>query len=36
MMGAGNSGNAASRVEAFIYSKGGYAFGGYPDLDELS
>jgi peptide/nickel transport system substrate-binding protein len=32
---AGNSGNAASRVEAFIYSKGAYAYGGYPDIDEL-
>src|SRR5438874_4748138 len=32
---AGNSGNAASRVEAFIYSKGSYAFGGYPDIDEM-
>jgi peptide/nickel transport system substrate-binding protein len=31
----GNSGNAASRVEAFIYSKGSYAYGGYPDLDEM-
>jgi peptide/nickel transport system substrate-binding protein len=31
----GNSGNAASRVEAFIYSKGSYAYGGYPDLDDL-
>jgi peptide/nickel transport system substrate-binding protein len=31
----GNSGNAASRVEAFIYSKGPYAYGGYPDIDEL-
>ena len=35
MTGAGNSGNAASRVEAFIYSKGTYAYGGYPDIDEL-
>jgi peptide/nickel transport system substrate-binding protein len=35
MIGAGNSGNAASRVESFVYSKGAYAFGGYPDLDEL-
>jgi peptide/nickel transport system substrate-binding protein len=35
MTGAGNSGNAASRVESFIYSKGAYAYGGYPDLDEL-
>ena len=32
---AGNSGNAASRVEAFIYSKGAYAYGGYPDIDDL-
>jgi peptide/nickel transport system substrate-binding protein len=32
---AGNSGNAASRVEAFIYSKGAYAYGGYPDIDEM-
>jgi peptide/nickel transport system substrate-binding protein len=31
----GASGNAATRVEAFIYSKGQYAYGGYPDLDEL-
>jgi peptide/nickel transport system substrate-binding protein len=35
MIGAGNSGNAASRVENFIQSKGTYAFGGYPDIDEL-
>jgi peptide/nickel transport system substrate-binding protein len=33
--GAGASGNAATRVEAFIYSKGAYAYGGYPDIDEL-
>src|SRR2546421_719504 len=31
----GNSGNAASRVEAVIQSKGAYAYGGYPDLDHL-
>ena len=31
----GNSGNAASRVEAFMHSKGSYAYGGYPDIDEL-
>jgi peptide/nickel transport system substrate-binding protein len=31
----GNSGNAASRVEAFIQSKGSYAYGGYPDIDDL-
>jgi peptide/nickel transport system substrate-binding protein len=35
MTGAGNAGNAASRVEAFIQSKGPYAYGGYPDIDEL-
>lgn len=35
MTGAGNAGNAASRVEAFIYSKGAYASGGYPDIDKL-
>jgi peptide/nickel transport system substrate-binding protein len=32
---AGASGNAATRVETFIYSKGAYAYGGYPDIDEL-
>jgi peptide/nickel transport system substrate-binding protein len=31
----GNSGNAASRVEAFIHSKGAYAYGGYPDIDDV-
>jgi peptide/nickel transport system substrate-binding protein len=31
----GLSGNAATRVEAFIYSKGTYAYGGYPDIDTL-
>jgi len=35
LVAVGNSGNAASRVEAFIYSKGSYAYGGYPDLDEM-
>src|SRR5712692_2753513 len=35
MIGAGNSGNAASRVETFIQSKGAFAYGGYPDIDEL-
>jgi peptide/nickel transport system substrate-binding protein len=35
MTAAGNSGNAASRVEEFMQSKGGYAYGGYPDIDEL-
>jgi peptide/nickel transport system substrate-binding protein len=35
MTAAGNSGNAASRVDTFIQSKGAYAYGGYPDIDEL-
>jgi ABC-type transport system substrate-binding protein len=35
MVGAGNSGNAATRVESFVQSKGAYASGGYPDIDEL-
>jgi peptide/nickel transport system substrate-binding protein len=33
--GAGASGNAATRIAEFIYSKGAYAYGGYPDIDEL-
>lgn len=33
--GAGASGNAATRVADFIYSQGAYAYGGYPDIDEL-
>ena len=32
---SGNSGNAASRVAEFIHSKGSYAYGGYPDIDDL-
>jgi peptide/nickel transport system substrate-binding protein len=35
MVASGSSGNAASRVEAFMYSKGTYAYGGYPDMDDL-
>jgi peptide/nickel transport system substrate-binding protein len=35
MTAAGNSGNAASRVESFIWSKGAFSNGGYPDIDEL-
>jgi peptide/nickel transport system substrate-binding protein len=35
MAASGNSGNAASRVDSFIYSKGAYSTGGYPDIDEL-
>jgi peptide/nickel transport system substrate-binding protein len=33
--GAGAAGNAATRIEAFMYSKGAYPTGGYPDLDAL-
>jgi peptide/nickel transport system substrate-binding protein len=32
---AGAAGNAATRVETFVYSRGDYAYGGYPDLDAL-
>ena len=32
---SGAAGNAATRVETFIYSKGDYAYGGYPDIDAL-
>jgi peptide/nickel transport system substrate-binding protein len=32
---SGNSGNAATRAAEFIYSKGAYASGGHPDIDEL-
>jgi peptide/nickel transport system substrate-binding protein len=28
-------GNAATRLEAFVHSKGIYAYGGYPDIDGL-
>ena len=35
LTGVGNSGNAATRVQEFIYSKGSYAYGGYPDIDDL-
>ena len=35
LVAVGNSGNAATRVESFMYSKGAYAYGGYPDIDEL-
>src|SRR5437899_6501276 len=35
MAAVGNSGKAASRVEAFMYSQGSSAYGGYPDLADL-
>jgi hypothetical protein len=33
--GSGAAGNAATRAEAFICSKGAFASGGYPDIDAL-
>ena len=35
LVASGAAGNAATRVETFIYSKGAYAYGGYPDIDAL-
>src|SRR5262249_4884530 len=35
IVGGGASGNTATRVEAFIYSQGAYAYGGYLDIDAL-
>ena len=35
MAAVGNSGNAATRATEFISSKGSYAYGGYPDIDDL-
>jgi peptide/nickel transport system substrate-binding protein len=35
MAAVGASGNAATRAEAFMYSQGSYAYGGYPDIDAL-
>ncbi len=29
------SGNASARLEAFVISTGPYAYGGYPDIDDL-
>jgi peptide/nickel transport system substrate-binding protein len=31
----GALGNAASRIEAFVVSSSPYAYGGYPDIDDL-
>jgi peptide/nickel transport system substrate-binding protein len=31
----GSQGNAATRLEAFVVSTGTYAYGGYPDIDDL-
>jgi peptide/nickel transport system substrate-binding protein len=35
MVASGASGNAATRIETFVFSKGAYAYGGYPDMDDL-
>jgi peptide/nickel transport system substrate-binding protein len=35
MVASGAAGNAATRIEAFVYSKGAYAHGGHADIDEL-
>ena len=35
LVAAGNSGNAATRAAEFMSSKGSYAYGGYPDIDDL-
>jgi len=32
---SGIAGNAATRIEAFTISSGGFAYGGYPDIDGL-
>jgi peptide/nickel transport system substrate-binding protein len=32
---SGVFGNAATRIESFTWSKGAYAYGGYPDIDGL-
>jgi len=33
--GSAAFGNAATRIEAFVFSEGMYAYGGYPDIDGL-
>ena len=33
--GAGSFGNAATRLEALVVKDGAYAYGSYPDIDEL-
>ena len=33
--GSGASGNAASRIEAFVAAGGAYVYGSYPDIDGL-
>jgi peptide/nickel transport system substrate-binding protein len=33
--GSAASGNAATRIEGFVFTEGMYAYGGYPDIDGL-
>lgn len=35
ILGSGRYGNAATRIEESVVSTGGFAWGGYPDIDEL-
>jgi peptide/nickel transport system substrate-binding protein len=35
MAASAGLGNAAARLEAFVVTSGTYAYGGYPDLDDL-
>jgi peptide/nickel transport system substrate-binding protein len=35
LLSSGSAGNAATRIEAFVYSRGSSAYGGWPDVDEL-
>ena len=35
MGGSAAFGNAATRLEAFVVKGGAYAYGSYPDIDEL-
>jgi peptide/nickel transport system substrate-binding protein len=35
MIGSGRYGNAATRIEEAVVSTGAFAWGGYPDIDEL-
>ena len=35
LMATAAQGNAATRIETFVISSSAYAYGGYPDIDEL-
>ena len=36
LVGTAASGNAVTRIETFVASTGAFAYGGYPDIDDLS